>query len=87
MPRAIPIRFCSRWGLPCRRCYQWRGALLPHRFDLAGTNAGGMISVALSLGSPQPGITRHRSSLEPGLSSPMQIPTWRRSPNPLAKVI
>jgi hypothetical protein len=32
--RATPIRFCSRWGLPCRsRCRQ-RGALLPHRFTL-----------------------------------------------------
>ena len=33
--RAVPIRSCSRWGLPCRwRCRQ-RGALLPHRFTLA----------------------------------------------------
>ncbi|MBO1545291.1 lytic transglycosylase domain-containing protein, partial [Brucella melitensis] len=26
--------------------------------------------MALSLGSPPPGVTRHRVSLEPGLSSP-----------------
>ncbi len=45
---------------------------------------GGLFSVALSLGSPQPGITRHRSSLEPGLSSRMKIPSYRRPPNPLA---
>ena len=32
---ASPIRSCSRWGLPCRPCYQGRGALLPHRFALA----------------------------------------------------
>ena len=25
---------CSDWGLPCRRCYQRRGGLLPHRFTL-----------------------------------------------------
>jgi len=31
--------------------------------------AGGLLSVALSLGSPPPGITRHRVSVEPGLSS------------------
>lgn len=31
---------------------------------------GGLLSVALSLGSPPPGVTRHRHSLEPGLSSP-----------------
>ena len=34
-PRAVPIRSCSRWGLPCRRRYRRRGALLPHRFTLA----------------------------------------------------
>ncbi len=31
--------------------------------------AGGLLSVALSLGLPPPGITRHRVSVEPGLSS------------------
>ena len=31
---AIPIWHCSRWGLPCRRCCQQRGGLLPHRFTL-----------------------------------------------------
>src|SRR3954464_4427893 len=33
---------------------------------------GGLLSVALSLGSPPPGVTRHRVSVEPGLSSPRQ---------------
>ena len=28
------------------------------------------VSVALSLGSPPPGVTRHRIPMEPGLSSP-----------------
>ena len=32
--RVIPIRFCSRWGLPCRPCHQDRGGLLPHPFTL-----------------------------------------------------
>ena len=32
--RAAPIRSCSEWGLPCRDCYQPRGALLPHPFTL-----------------------------------------------------
>jgi len=32
--RAIPIRSCSRWGLPCRPCCQARGGLLPHPFTL-----------------------------------------------------
>jgi hypothetical protein len=36
--------------------------------------AGGLLSVALSLGSPPPGVTRHRVSVEPGLSSPGTTP-------------
>ncbi len=32
---AVPIRSCSRWGLPCRHRCRSRGALLPHRFALA----------------------------------------------------
>ena len=35
-----------------------------------GEPDGGLLSVALSLGSPPPGVTRHRVSMEPGLSSP-----------------
>jgi hypothetical protein len=71
---AAPIRSCSRWGLPCRPCCQGCGALLPHRFALArgtpcGSCAGGLFSVALSLGSPPPAISRHRIPVEPGLSS------------------
>ena len=30
----IPIRFCSRWGLPCHPCCHARGGLLPHPFTL-----------------------------------------------------
>ncbi len=66
---AVPIWSCSRWGLPCPPRYRSGGALLPHPFTLTG-RTGGLLSVALSLGSPPPGITRHRVSVEPGLSSP-----------------
>jgi hypothetical protein len=77
----VPIRSCSRWGLPCRPCCQGRGALLPHRFALArGTRrrtghtcAGGLFSVALSLGSPPPAVSRHRLPVEPGLSSDPRV--------------
>ncbi len=71
MPPATPIRSCSRWGLPCRPCHQGRGALLPHRFTLAlrSRGQGGLFSVALSLGSPPPAVSRHRFPVEPGLSS------------------
>jgi len=33
--RCIPIRSCSRRGLPCHLPYGRRGGLLPHRFSLA----------------------------------------------------
>ena len=35
--------------------------------------SGGLLSVALSLGSPPPGVTRHRYCVEPGLSSPARL--------------
>jgi hypothetical protein len=70
MDRPAPIRSCSRWGLPCHDRCRPRGALLPHPFTLTRPEPGGLLSVALSLGSPPPGVTRHRVSVEPGLSSP-----------------
>ena len=38
--------------------------------SIAEAPEGGLLSVALSLGSPPPGVTRHRVPVEPGLSSP-----------------
>src|SRR3954471_7217205 len=38
--------------------------------DCPRTLRGGLLSVALSLGSPPPDVIRHRASMEPGLSSP-----------------
>jgi len=71
--RVVPIWHCSRWGLPCRLRCRSRGGLLPHRFTLtlALTNAhhrcdqGSLFSVALSLGLPPPGVTRHRAFWSP----------------------
>jgi len=43
-------------------CYQTRGALLPHRFTLTThlyRPFGGLLSVALSVGSHRPGVTWH----------------------------
>ena len=52
---------CSDWGLPCRRCYQRRGGLLPHRFTLTRRSLalapGGLFSVALSVALRRPGVT------------------------------
>src|SRR5688572_31362529 len=38
LPIYSPIWSCSRWGLPCRRRYRNRGALLPHRFTLTAAS-------------------------------------------------
>ncbi len=86
-----PIWSCSRWGLPCRRRYRNRGALLPHRFTLTAaleSSRGGLFSVALSLGSLPPGVTRHRPSVEPGLSStPAYKPQEQRPSGRLAQLL
>ena len=83
--RVIPIWSCSRWGLPCGLCRQTPGALLPHPFTLTCPKTGGLLSVALSLGSPPAAFRRHRVSMEPGLSSSMQLPACQRSPGQLAR--
>ncbi|CAI9406797.1 hypothetical protein ANOBCDAF_01520 [Pleomorphomonas sp. T1.2MG-36] len=86
--RVIPIRSCSRWGLPCRSRYRARGGLLHHLFTLTPAHRGGSISVALSLRSPSPGVTRHRVSVEPGLSSRTGFrPLSARSSNRLAGAV
>src|SRR5262249_49717626 len=50
-----PIRFCSRWGLPCRARCRARGALLPHRFTLA--SVGRSLSGRSLLCGTFPGVT------------------------------
>ena len=82
--RAVPIRFCSRWGLPCRRRCRRRGALLPHRFTLAATIRYAPRRSLLCGTVPEadrnrhpPDVIRHRWSMEPGLSSPATFRHWR----------
>jgi hypothetical protein len=43
--------------------------ILRHKRRRIGWGAGGLFSVALSLGSRPPDVIRHRMSMEPGLSS------------------
>ena len=77
---AIPIRSCSRWGLPCRFRCRSRGALLPHlftltplrsfrsfagRFVLCGTFPG----VAPAGCYPAPYVDGARTFLSQGLST------------------
>ncbi len=87
--RAIPIRPCSRWGLPCRVRYRPRGALLPHPFTFRRAEAfGGLFSVALSLTPSRgpPDVIRHRGFRGARTFLPRAY-ARRRSPDPLAKRI
>ena len=62
--KRLPMRPCSRWGLPCRPRCRGRGGLLPRLFTLAVRPRGGTavcFSVALSSTFPPPGVTRHRA--------------------------
>jgi hypothetical protein len=63
----LPVGFTLPSPLPGTRC-ALTAPFHPYRPSLR--RAGGLLSVALSLGSPPPGVTRHRVSVEPGLSSP-----------------
>lgn len=60
----LPVGFAVPSMLPCPR---W--ALTPP-FHPYSAKRSGLLSVALSLGSPPPDVIRHRVSVEPGLSSP-----------------
>jgi hypothetical protein len=53
-------------------CCHRRGALLPHRFTLAGPvrDLGGLLSVALSVGSRPPGVTWHLIRRSPDFPPP-----------------
>ena len=65
----LPVGFTVPFPLPGPRC-ALTAPFQPCRQIGNRIPAGGLLSVALSLGSPPPGVTRHRVSVEPGLSSP-----------------
>jgi len=66
----LPVGLAMPGPLPAPRC----ALAAPFHPCLAKLAIGGLFSVALSLGSPPPGVTRHRVSVEPGLSSPGLAP-------------
>ena len=73
-----PLLPGARWALtpPFHPCHA--GMAEP-------SQPGGLLSVALSLGSPPPAVSRHRVSMEPGLSSPAAFRLSRvRPPGQLA---
>jgi hypothetical protein len=64
----LPVGFSLPPPLPAARC-ALTAPFHPCRPPGMPGMGGGVLSVALSLGSPPPGVTRHRTSVEPGLSS------------------
>ncbi len=73
---AVPIRSCSRWGLPCRFRCRTRGALLPHLFTLAASRGrkrfvlcGTFPGVAPAGRYPAPYVDGARTFLSHGLST------------------
>src|SRR5262249_61085538 len=71
----LPVGFALPLPLPAARCAltaPFHPCPSPPRHRRAV-----LLSVALSLGSPPPDVIRHRSSVEPGLSSP---PAFRPLP-------
>jgi hypothetical protein len=71
----LPVGFAVPLPLPAARC-ALTAPFHPCRARLA-PGAGGLFSVALSLGSPPAAVSRHRQSLEPGLSSTARF--WPQS--------
>ncbi len=64
----LPVGFTLPSTLPPTRC-----ALTAPFHPYRVRRGGGLLSVALSLGSPPPAVNRHRVSVEPGLSSPRRV--------------
>ena len=58
-----------------------RWALTPPFHPYPRRNAGGLLSVALSLGSPRAGVTRRLFTVEPGLSSTGASPAATARPS------
>ena len=66
----LPVGFAVPPPLPETRC----ALTAPfHPYPRGLSRSGGLLSVALSLGSPPAAVSRHRRSLEPGLSSTGRI--------------
>src|SRR5207302_9528978 len=71
----LPVGFAVPLPLPVAR-WALTPPFHPYLPDFPkGERAGGLFSVALSLGSPPPDVIRHRVSVEPGLSSPSGCPS------------
>src|ERR1700754_1426320 len=78
---ALPSLFGLAPGGVCHAVAVAGNAVRSYRtFSPLLAEAGGSFSVALSLGSPPPGVIRHRMSMEPGLSSSAAFRLVRERP-------
>jgi hypothetical protein len=64
----LPVGFTLPPALPQARC-ALAAPFHPYPAGARAPKPGGLLSVALSLGSPPPAVNRHRIPVEPGLSS------------------
>jgi hypothetical protein len=81
----LPVGFALPPPLPAARC----ALTAPFHPCLPAARAADRryVSVALSLRSPSPGVTRHRVPVEPGLSSPRPSPAGRRPSGRLTQAL
>ena len=79
----LPVGFALPPPLPEARC-ALTAPFHPYPRPEDPEPTGGLLSVALSLGSPPPAVNRHRVSVEPGLSSPRGSHRERRPSGRLA---
>src|SRR6185312_16445499 len=77
----LPVGFALPRPSPAARC-----ALTAPFHPYLRRTEGGLLSVALSLGSPPAAVSRHRVSMEPGLSSTGVLEWATDARNPAAAV-
>ncbi len=79
---AVPYRSCTRWGLPCPPRHRGGGALLPHRFTLAGGEPPAVCFLWHFPSSHPDWPLASTLPSEPGLSSSTRPKTRRRDHPP-----
>ena len=77
--RRLPIWPCSGWGLPSSRCHHrdWCALTAPFH-PYPARRRGGLLSVALSVGSPPLAVSQHPALRSPDF--PPRRPAVGRSP-------
>src|SRR6202451_714567 len=76
----LPVGFAVPPALPPARC-ALTAPFHPYRLLPLPGGAGGLFSVALSLGLHPPDVIRHRLSMEPGLSLPGNLSVLPERPS------